>query len=707
MRTFSSTKTWLKWVCIVVAGVVVIIIPQKQIKLQQVSNIDSGVWKGKACYFRPGEANISIPSGNIDAQLLANLDIYNLDIIHEDVLKYGPQYICVRLPEYTETLAQIESMERASVFHDIFPNLIGSLAVDVQRADQQLPRSLLNGDKFYLQWQLANCGQEPASGTSGLDIGATGAWIYSKGHGSGLSSIAVAVLDSGIPKDGQTLSHVELDDPNRFILAWDPIWDRPSLCKDIVGHGAAVLGNITAEAYDGTDNEGVAGVTWSTVAYIYKIADASINVDEYDVYASVFLYCNSHMYNHDHSIINISAAWPYTLAPLENAVSYAHQRGVIICAGSGNDNNKVLWPAAYSDDYDNVIAVGSFDPDGYKAGWANYGPELTVSGGGGSGGAGGDEAPFATALGYKSVNYRFSAWEKNNYDSASGTSFATAQVTGLCELIWSINPELEYTEVIQLLIDGAEKVHSETYNYDENGHCNKLGYGIIQCDSSVELIPITGLDADVHIKELLARVYSFNKTHAPPQHYEVDLQWDPLYSDVVDKYKLYRATSSSGPWSVIGYLTETEYTDDTVYDDTTYFYNVHAVDSNLDAVHRPSQTITAIIPEYGGGGGVPDSEEALVQLPGELTLDQNYPNPFNPTTTVRYGIPKSTRVDLRIMNIRGQTVRTLVDEEKSAGWYTVTWDGKNESGQQVSSGIYLYLLETNEGSILKKMTLIR
>ncbi len=107
------------------------------------------------------------------------------------------------------------------------------------------------------------------------------------------------------------------------------------------------------------------------------------------------------------------------------------------------------------------------------------------------------------------------------------------------------------------------------------------------------------------------------------------------------------------------------------------------------------------------GIAVSDPYSNIVALPKELTLDQNYPNPFNPTTTVRYGLPISSRVNLRIMNIRGQTVRTLVDEEKQAGWYTVTWDGKNESGQDVSSGVYLYLLETNEGSILKKMTLIR
>ena len=59
------------------------------------------------------------------------------------------------------------------------------------------------------------------------------------------------------------------------------------------------------------------------------------------------------------------------------------------------------------------------------------------------------------------------------------------------------------------------------------------------------------------------------------------------------------------------------------------------------------------------------------------------------------------------MNIRGETVRILVDEEMEAGWHTVTWDSKNEGGSQVASGIYLYLIEADGKKILKKMTLIR
>ncbi|MFC1540220.1 S8 family serine peptidase [Gemmatimonadota bacterium] len=110
---------------------------------------------------------------------------------------------------------------------------------------------------------------------------------------------------------------------------------------------------------------------------------------------------------------------------------------------------------------------------------------------------------------------------------------------------------------------------------------------------------------------------------------------------------------------------------------------------------------------FPGGGGPESAEATIVQLPNELTLEQNYPNPFNPDTQIKFGIPTSSHVRLRIMNIRGQTLRTLVDDEKSAGWHTVMWDGRNEGGDQVASGIYLYLIEVEGKNILMRMTLIR
>ena len=78
----------------------------------------------------------------------------------------------------------------------------------------------------------------------------------------------------------------------------------------------------------------------------------------------------------------------------------------------------------------------------------------------------------------------------------------------------------------------------------------------------------------------------------------------------------------------------------------------------------------------------------------KFALAQNHPNPFNPTTTIRYDLPKDSKVVLKIYNILGQEVRTLVNTTETFGRKSVVWDGKNDLGNPVSSGVYVYRIET-------------
>jgi hypothetical protein len=88
-------------------------------------------------------------------------------------------------------------------------------------------------------------------------------------------------------------------------------------------------------------------------------------------------------------------------------------------------------------------------------------------------------------------------------------------------------------------------------------------------------------------------------------------------------------------------------------------------------------------------------------------LENNYPNPFNPSTTISYSIAISGDVKLSVYNIRGQLIRTLVNESLDAGIHSVVWDGDNNLGRSVGSGIYLYKLETSDSRIVKKMLLMK
>jgi flagellar hook assembly protein FlgD len=90
-------------------------------------------------------------------------------------------------------------------------------------------------------------------------------------------------------------------------------------------------------------------------------------------------------------------------------------------------------------------------------------------------------------------------------------------------------------------------------------------------------------------------------------------------------------------------------------------------------------------------------------IPKEMGLRQNYPNPFNPTTTIEISLNKDTDISLMIYNIRGEVVKQLASGSYSSGRYLVEWDGRNENGIQVASGIYIYRLQAGAFVVNRKM----
>ena len=91
----------------------------------------------------------------------------------------------------------------------------------------------------------------------------------------------------------------------------------------------------------------------------------------------------------------------------------------------------------------------------------------------------------------------------------------------------------------------------------------------------------------------------------------------------------------------------------------------------------------------------------------EFALDQNYPNPFNPETVIRFQIPVATYVELKVYNIIGTEIRTLVSAEYEAGYHSIRWDGKDNCGVQVGSGLYIYILKTKQVTEARKALLLR
>ena len=105
-------------------------------------------------------------------------------------------------------------------------------------------------------------------------------------------------------------------------------------------------------------------------------------------------------------------------------------------------------------------------------------------------------------------------------------------------------------------------------------------------------------------------------------------------------------------------------------------------------------------------------ENANPELPEVFSLIQNYPNPFNPSTTIKFQLPEkngtaTVRTVLRVYDILGRRVRTIVDEDMSPGFYTKQWDGLNDNGVGISSGVYFYSIMAGDFRQTKKMLLIK
>ncbi|MCK9211171.1 MAG: T9SS type A sorting domain-containing protein, partial [Ignavibacteriaceae bacterium] len=100
-------------------------------------------------------------------------------------------------------------------------------------------------------------------------------------------------------------------------------------------------------------------------------------------------------------------------------------------------------------------------------------------------------------------------------------------------------------------------------------------------------------------------------------------------------------------------------------------------------------------------------DEQEIKPPKNFGLRQNYPNPFNNQTSIEYQLSTQSRVKLEIFNVMGQKIKTLMNEEKLPGYYNISWDGKNDSGASVNSGIYFIKFSSAKFSEIKKMTLLK
>ncbi len=183
------------------------------------------------------------------------------------------------------------------------------------------------------------------------------------------------------------------------------------------------------------------------------------------------------------------------------------------------------------------------------------------------------------------------------------------------------------------------------------------------------------------------------------QGHNVQLRWDQSSDPDVNYFSIYRSTTpgfTPSSSNRVGYSNGTDFVDTNLVNGA-YYYKLTATDFSGNT-GNPSVELPINVTS------VQDQDGAV---PKVFALFQNYPNPFNPVTQIKFSVPKRTRVELSVYNILGQKVKTLLNEELETGNYTSTWNGKDDKGYDVSSGIYFYKLNSNEFSATKKMLLVR
>ena len=174
------------------------------------------------------------------------------------------------------------------------------------------------------------------------------------------------------------------------------------------------------------------------------------------------------------------------------------------------------------------------------------------------------------------------------------------------------------------------------------------------------------------------------------------LTWDPVADEDLQHYRTYRSTNPAfipTAGDLVGATTDTGWSDPD-FDGGNVHYKITAVDfSGNESDPAAPETATALGTDI---------------VPQRFALYQNVPNPFNPTTLIRYDVPAGGGlVSLRIFDVSGGLVRTLVDKPESAGRKRIQWDGKNDAGTRVSTGLYFYRLTAPGTQATRKMLLLK
>ena len=261
---------------------------------------------------------------------------------------------------------------------------------------------------------------------------------------------------------------------------------------------------------------------------------------------------------------------------------------------------------------------------------------------------------------------------------------STNLITGITQLSYSLvsdlNPGTEYHWRVQLV--SSSKGTSLWSDQNVNGGATFTSYAPTgSLASPIIGSPKYGSEIDVESPTLSWYVPT---DKSKTQNYRVEIS---------------KKADMSNPIIEIDNLKES-HTDLSKLNTSTYFWRVQAKD---DSGKFSNYSTTASFKVEA----VTNANEENKVIPSKFEVLQNYPNPFNPTTTIKYSLPSSSKVTIKIYNVLGQEVKTLVNNFQAAGNHRVTWNGDDNLGKRVSSGAYIYRVTAGSNMSTKKLILLK
>lgn len=475
--------------------------------------------------------------------------------------------------------------------------------------------------------------------------------------------VMIAIFDTGFILDHEALRHIDVVD------AWDFIYDDGIVEneeEDVPGqhnHGTQVLSILA-----GYSPWHLIGPAYASQFLLAKTDHLTLeNKQDEDNWVAAAEWAEGLGADMISSSVGYILDYSYeeldgNTAAVTIAADMAVKKGVAVFNSAGNEGltywEHIIAPA----DGDSVIAIGGVKPDGDFWAISSRGPT-----------ADGRTKPDLAAQGQDT--YCVNPTSTDGYTTANGTSVACPLGAGAGAIILSVMPTMKPMELREILIKHA----SQSNNPD-----NFMGYGIINLEES--------------IFDLIGEpVVSVSEVNAIPRNGNNLVQWIADL-EVTNENWIVSRKSPTSPFVEIAQIEGRDFGITT----ETYSYYDYDVEGG--------ESFTYKLSAHFSSGSV--SEIDTVQIssiePSNVTLSPNFPNPFNSETTIIFGINSPKKVTLKIYNLSGQLIRTLIDNKQlDARFHHILWDGLNNQNQTISSGTYFLSLTANGAQKTMKMLYLK